>query len=870
MRGALASSAALLAGLAALVAPSLSAAQMNRPPVGVDDAYVLVEDATLDVAAPGVLANDSDPDGDELRAGQVSGTAWGEVELGTDGSLHYVPSPEFNGNDSFSYSVSDGEFHSEPITIAFTVLNDNAAPTAVDDAYATDEGRTLSVAAPGVLGNDSDSDGDGLRAVLWVGPDHGSLSLDQDGSFAYTPADGYSGPDEFAYAAADDDPSGNLESNLAKVSLTVRDAPDAPAVVRGLADFHNHQFAHLGFGGQLLTHDVRPGGPCRPPLPHNASTFRVKDLVRQGLLDAATKQAERGQCFPTATNLAGQQMDTNSLRRAWRYGLRLMVVHAVNSEFLCRSAELQPTFACRDPRAIDAQLKAARDLEREIDAEAGGPGQGWYRIVTTPEDARRVIGAGKLAVVLGVEAANAYGGCTLQNVPPPVLGVPNLIGIPALEARFRFTCNPPLLQTIGASHSIARFERYWALGARHFFLVHNVEGAAGGNAISNPQLHGLSNPSRLAPGRPFDRVAQIDRVIREVRPALASRSCPAFEFDGGRCNQLGLTGGNGLKLAQALADAGAMIDLDHLSATGKSQLTDPTTGIGAYPLVSSHSGFAAINHGDKSNEDQLTPAMLTDVVRSGGALGPILHQADTPGQLETYPSDATVARHTCTGTTESYVQAYRYAVNALRTIPRADGTPAYVGVGYGSDFNGLAGWPEGRFDTGQTAGGGSLQDWVTSWYVGPSRIGPAGQCYPAVGGFPAIPAHVRYPFTSPLTGASFGRSMLPWSGRTAPYDVSTDGVAHIGMIPDLVEEMKVLGLTEEELEPLWHGAEAYIRTWEAAVRAGHATTREANPDTCRRIREPLQGDDFVPLGESSGWVLRKRDELHGAGCWGLP
>jgi hypothetical protein len=74
----------------------------------------------------------------------------------------------------------------------------------------------------------------------------------------------------------------------------------------------------------------------------------------------------------------------------------------------------------------------------------------------------------------------------------------------------------------------------------------------------------------------------------------------------------------------------------------------------------------------------------------------------------------------------------------------------------------------------------------------------------------------------------------------------------------------------EELEPLWHGAEAYIRTWEAAVRAGHATTREANPDTCRRIREPLQGDDFVTFGESSGWVLRKRDELRGAGCWGLP
>ena len=53
------------------------------------------------------------------------------------------------------------------------------------------------------------------------------------------------------------------------------------------------------------------------------------------------------------------------------------------------------------------------------------------------------------------------------------------------------------------------------------------------------------------------------------------------------------------------------------------------------------------------------------------------------------------------------------------------------------------------------------------------------------------------------------------------------------MIPDFVQEMRTLGLTDDELEPLWNGAEAYIRTWESAVRAGDSTQKEANAETCR-------------------------------------
>jgi VCBS repeat-containing protein len=102
----------------------------------------------------------------------------------------------------------------------------NRAPTAADDAYSTAEDTALTVAAPGVLGNDNDPDGDGLHTVLESGPSDGTLTLGTDGSFTYSPAANYSGSDSFTYRASD----GTQESNLATVTITVTAANDAPTV----------------------------------------------------------------------------------------------------------------------------------------------------------------------------------------------------------------------------------------------------------------------------------------------------------------------------------------------------------------------------------------------------------------------------------------------------------------------------------------------------------------------------------------------------------------------------------------------------------------------------------------------------------------
>jgi Ca2+-binding RTX toxin-like protein len=101
----------------------------------------------------------------------------------------------------------------------------NAPPVVADDAYATPQDTQLSVAGPGVLGNDSDADGDPLAAVLVGGPGHGTLTLNPDGSLTYVPNPGYSGPDSFSYRAND----GTTDSaSSAIVSITVTSRPPPP------------------------------------------------------------------------------------------------------------------------------------------------------------------------------------------------------------------------------------------------------------------------------------------------------------------------------------------------------------------------------------------------------------------------------------------------------------------------------------------------------------------------------------------------------------------------------------------------------------------------------------------------------------------
>ena len=94
----------------------------NQAPTAVDDDYTTFENTTLTVAAPGLLANDSDPDGDALSVVLVEDVANGSLTLNADGSMVYMPATNFFGNDSFTYEVTDGEATSNIATVTLEVL----------------------------------------------------------------------------------------------------------------------------------------------------------------------------------------------------------------------------------------------------------------------------------------------------------------------------------------------------------------------------------------------------------------------------------------------------------------------------------------------------------------------------------------------------------------------------------------------------------------------------------------------------------------------------------------------------------------------------------------------------------------------------
>jgi VCBS repeat-containing protein len=193
---------------------------------------------TADSGLSGIAVGDFNRDGDpDLAAANVNS---GEVSVFVGGAGGSFAGPTNFSAGSFPNSVAVGDFNADARPdLVFTnaganslsvLLNNtpatNQAPVATADTYGTAEDTPLPVNAPGVLANDSDPDNDPLSAGLVSGPSHGTLTLNPDGSFVYTPATNHTGSDSFTYQASD----GTLTSNLATVTITVSAANDAPTV----------------------------------------------------------------------------------------------------------------------------------------------------------------------------------------------------------------------------------------------------------------------------------------------------------------------------------------------------------------------------------------------------------------------------------------------------------------------------------------------------------------------------------------------------------------------------------------------------------------------------------------------------------------
>ena len=198
--------------LADTQAISVTVTNVNEAPVAVNDSYSATEGILLTVGAPGVLGNDTDVDGGTtLTAVQVTGpTHAASFTLNANGSFNYTATSGFVGTDSFTYRANDGALNSNTATVTITVASGNTAPTcATPQSGSTNEDTTLNGSVVC-----TDAQANTLSYSVVTQPTHGTLTLNADGSFTYTPAANYNGPDSFTYKAND----GSLDSNVATVN----------------------------------------------------------------------------------------------------------------------------------------------------------------------------------------------------------------------------------------------------------------------------------------------------------------------------------------------------------------------------------------------------------------------------------------------------------------------------------------------------------------------------------------------------------------------------------------------------------------------------------------------------------------------------
>ena len=207
-------------GATAIATVSITVESVNDDPVVTGDDLTTNEDEVL----TGDLApTASDVDGDTLVFTVATEVSNGELFLNEDGTFTYTPDGDFNGTDSFTYQVDDRNGGRTLGSVEITVAAMNDAPIAMAETISVDEDDDVS----GDLGpRASDVDGDMLTFSVDTDVSNGTLELNPDGSFTYTPDADFHGTDSFSYLVDD----GNGGTVVATVSITIDSVNDDPVI----------------------------------------------------------------------------------------------------------------------------------------------------------------------------------------------------------------------------------------------------------------------------------------------------------------------------------------------------------------------------------------------------------------------------------------------------------------------------------------------------------------------------------------------------------------------------------------------------------------------------------------------------------------
>lgn len=367
--------------------------------------------------------------------------------------------------------------------------------------------------------------------------------------------------------------------------------------------------------------------------------------------------------WPARDSLMHEGMYYRWVERAYMAGMRIMVNDLVENEVLCTLQSVVNTANalnidiseivqdvgdlvtppyCNEMDSAVRQITFMRDLEDYIDAQSGGPGKGWFRIVETPQQAREVINDGKLAVVLGIEISHLF---NCRVLKPGGL-------LPDISA-----CDETEIDT--------QLDRLYDLGVRQMFPLHEFDNSFGGNGIFDGLILNVGNfidtlgfwetypcpeqPYFFDAGADMTTALPIDALnpLTTLLTSLTQGLLPVYPT-GKQCNARQFTD-LGRYAMQRLMDKKIIIEVDHMDLKMKTELLDMAEAKSpVYPLVSTHGGHGGVS----MNQAQRLLA--------GGGL---LYPAKGNGRQFTEQADL------------------------LRTVKIPD---RLFAMGYGADMNGLA------------------------------------------------------------------------------------------------------------------------------------------------------------------------------------
>ncbi|MFE4258276.1 discoidin domain-containing protein [Streptomyces sp. NPDC056883] len=484
---------------------------------------------------------------------------------------------------------------------------------------------------------------------------------------------------------------------------------DAQGNVRGFVDAHDHIMSNEGFGGRLI---------CGKPFSDAGIADALKDCPEHypdgslAIFDFITKGGDGKhdpdgwptfKDWPAHDSLTHQQNYYAWIERAWRGGQRVLVNDLVTNGVIC-SVYFFKDRSCDEMTAIRLEAKKTYDMQAYVDKMYGGPGKGWFRIVTDSAQARDVIKQGKLAVVLGVETSEPFG------------------------------CKQILDIAQCSQADIDRgLDELYGLGVRSMFLCHKFDNALCGVRFDEGALGTAINVGQFLSTGTFWKTEQCtgpqhDNPIGLAPAAAAEKQLPAgvsvpSYASNAQCNTRGLTD-LGDYAVRGMMKRKMMLELDHMSVKAAGQAFDIMETENYPGVISSHSWMDL--------------GWMERLYKLGGFAGAYM------GGSEGFSAEA------------KRTDALREKYN--------------VGYGYGTDMNGVGGWP-----------------------------GPRGA---------NTPNPVTYPFRSTDGGSVIDK--VTTGQRT--WDLNTDGASHYGLVPDWIEDIRIVG-GQGVVDDLFKGAESYLRTW---------------------------------------------------------